>query len=112
MDAILQSLMELAGVTAVLVFDATGQLLGHRGHSVYDRALCEQVSGALAKALDAVQLQQEDWETVTAQFAGRQARRSAGSARRRPDARPRRRRGRHRSTRRSRRSRSGSPPGS
>ena len=69
MDAILQSLMDLAGVTAVLVFDSAGQLLGHRGHTVYDQALCAQVSASLAKALDAVQLQQEDWETVTAQYA-------------------------------------------
>ncbi len=69
MDAILQSLMDLSGVTAVLVFDPGGQLLGHRGHAVYDEGLCAQVSGALAKALDAVQLQQEDWETVTAQYA-------------------------------------------
>ncbi len=69
MDPILHSLMDLAGVTAVLVFDSAGQLLGHRGHTVYDQGLCEQVSGALAKALDAVQLQQEDWETVTAHFA-------------------------------------------
>lgn len=69
MDAILQSLMDLAGVTAVLVFDSAGQLLGHRGHTVYDQALCAQVSASLAKALEAVQLQQEDWETVTAQYA-------------------------------------------
>ncbi len=69
MEPILQSLMDLNGVTAVLVFDPAGQLLGHRGHTVYDQTLCEQVSAALAKALDAVQLQQEDWETVTAHFA-------------------------------------------
>ena len=69
MDAILQSLMDLSGVTAAIVFDGAGQLLGHRGQAVYDQALCGQVSGALAKALDAVQLQQEDWETVTAQYA-------------------------------------------
>jgi hypothetical protein len=69
MDAILQSLMDLGGVTAALVFDSGGQLLGHRGHAVYDQALCAQVSAALAKALDAVQLQQEDWETLTAQYA-------------------------------------------
>jgi len=68
MDAILQTLMDLGGVTAAMVFDSTGQLIGHRGHSIYDRSLCEQVSGALVRAIDAVQLQQEDWETVTAQF--------------------------------------------
>ncbi len=69
MEAILQSLMDLSGVTAALVFDPAGQLLGHRGHAVYDQALCAQVGGVLAKAVDAVQLQQEDWETVTAQYA-------------------------------------------
>jgi hypothetical protein len=69
MEAILQSLMDLGGVTAALVFDSGGQLLGHRGHAVYDQSLCAHVSGILAKALDAVQLQQEDWETVTAQYA-------------------------------------------
>src|SRR5512146_1217753 len=69
MEAILQSLMDLGGVTAALVFDSGGQLLGHRGHTVYDQSLCAQVSAALAKALEAVQLQQEDWETVTAQYA-------------------------------------------
>lgn|SRR5574341_8779 len=68
MDAILQTLMDLPGVTAAMVFDSGGQLLGHRGHAIYDRALCEQVSGALVKAIDAVQLQQEDWETISAQF--------------------------------------------
>jgi len=68
MEAILQTLMDLGGVTAAMVFDSTGQLLGHRGHSIYDRALCEQVSGALVRAIDAVQLQQEDWETIAAQF--------------------------------------------
>jgi hypothetical protein len=68
MEAILQTLMDLGGVTAAMVFDSTGQLLGHRGHAIYDRGLCEQVSGALVRAIDAVQLQQEDWETVTAQF--------------------------------------------
>jgi predicted regulator of Ras-like GTPase activity (Roadblock/LC7/MglB family) len=69
MEAILQSLMDLGGVTAAMVFDSSGQLLGNRGHAVYDPSLCAHVSGVLAKALDAVQLQQEDWETVTAQYA-------------------------------------------
>lgn len=68
MDAILQTLLDLPGVTAAMVFDGAGQLLGHRGQAIYDRPLCEQVGGALARAIDAVQLQQEDWETITAQF--------------------------------------------
>lgn len=69
METILHSLTDLPGVTAAMVFDAAGQLLGHRGHAVYDRALCEHVGAALAKTLDAVQLQQEDWETLTAHFS-------------------------------------------
>lgn len=68
MEAILQTLMDLDGVTASMVFDSGGQLLGHVGHSVYDRSLCEQVSGVLVKAIEAVQLQQEGWETITAQY--------------------------------------------
>jgi hypothetical protein len=69
MDAILQELMDLAGVGAAMVFDGTGHLAGHRGRAVYDRALCEQVSGNLVKAIDSIQLQQADWDSVTAQFA-------------------------------------------
>ncbi|HUL59650.1 MAG TPA: hypothetical protein VLU43_10265 [Anaeromyxobacteraceae bacterium] len=69
MDTILQSLLDLAGVTATLVFDGTGRLVAHRGHGVYDRPLCEQVGATLVKATDAVALQQRDWESLTAQFA-------------------------------------------
>jgi len=69
MDTILQSLLDLAGVTAALVFDGAGKLVAHRGHGVYDRPLCEQVSATLVKATDAVALQQRDWESLTAQFA-------------------------------------------
>lgn len=68
MEAILQTLMELDGVTAALVFDSAGQLLGHRGRSVYDRSLCEQFAADMVKTLDAIQLQQEDWETIAAQY--------------------------------------------
>jgi hypothetical protein len=69
MDTILQGLLELSGVSATVLFDGTGRLVGHRGHAVYDRSLCEQVSATLVKATDAVQLQQSDWEWITAQFA-------------------------------------------
>lgn len=69
MEAILQSLLDVGGVTAALVFDGSGHLVGHRGQPIYDRPLCEQVGGWLAKALDAVRLQQEDWESLVATFA-------------------------------------------
>lgn len=68
METILQGLMELSGVRAAMVLDGAGQLVAHRGQAVYDRALCEQVGGRLTKAIESIQLQQEDWETVAAQF--------------------------------------------
>lgn len=69
MDAILQGLMELPGVRAALVLDGTGQVVAHRGHAVYDRAVCERVGGPITRAVESIQLQQEDWETLAAQFA-------------------------------------------
>ena len=68
MEIILQGLLELAGVSAGMVFDGAGRLVCHRAHAVYDRALCEEVSGTLIKALDSIALQQEDWESMTVQF--------------------------------------------
>jgi hypothetical protein len=69
MDAILQGLLEMAGVNAAVLFDGAGRLLAHSGRSVYDRSLCEQVGGPLARAIDSLQLQHEDWESASAQFA-------------------------------------------
>jgi len=69
MDAILQGLMELAGVRAAMVLDGSGQIVAHRGQAVYDRGVCEQVGGTVTKAIESIQLQQEDWETITAQYA-------------------------------------------
>lgn len=69
METSLQSLLDLAGVNAVMVFDGAGRLVAQRGKAVYDRALCEQVGVPLSKAVDSVQLQHQDWEAVTARFA-------------------------------------------
>ena len=69
MEAILQSVLDVAGVSASLVFDGGGRLVAHRGHAVYDRALCEQISLVLVKAVDTVQLQQSDWDSITAQYS-------------------------------------------
>jgi hypothetical protein len=80
MDTILQGLLDVAGVNAALVLDGSGRLLACRGKAVYDRALCEQVSGSLVKAIDSIQLQQDDWESITAQFSdGKLLLRSLGS---------------------------------
>jgi hypothetical protein len=69
METILQGLLDMPGVNAAVLFDGAGRLLAHRGRSVYDRALCEQVGGPLARAIDSLQLQHEDWESASAQFA-------------------------------------------
>lgn len=69
MEASLQSLLDLAGVNAAIVYDGAGRLVAQRGKAVYDRALCEQVGGPLSRAVDSIQLQHEDWEAVTARFA-------------------------------------------
>lgn len=69
METIFQGLLDLAGVNAAMVFDGAGNLVGQRGRALYDAALCQQVGSMLAKAVDSIQLQQEDWESVTAQFA-------------------------------------------
>jgi len=69
MDTNLQSLLEQSGVNAAMVIDGSGRLAGHRGRAVYDRALCEQVAGALAKAVDSMALQHDDWESLAAHFA-------------------------------------------
>lgn len=68
MDAILQSILDVAGVSAVMVFDAAGRLVAHRGHAIYDRSLCEQLGGLLVKAIDTIQLQQDDWDSISAQY--------------------------------------------
>jgi predicted regulator of Ras-like GTPase activity (Roadblock/LC7/MglB family) len=69
MEMTLQSLLDLAGVNAAMVYDGAGRLMAQRGKAVYDRALCEQVGGPLSRAVDSIQLQHEDWEAVTARFA-------------------------------------------
>jgi predicted regulator of Ras-like GTPase activity (Roadblock/LC7/MglB family) len=69
MDAILQGLMELPGVRAALVLDGAGQVVAHRGSAVYDRAACEHVGGTIARAVESIQLQHEEWETLAAQYA-------------------------------------------
>jgi hypothetical protein len=68
MENTLQSLLDLAGINAVMVYDGAGRLVAQRGKAVYDRALCEHVGGPISKAVDSIQLQHEDWEAVTARF--------------------------------------------
>jgi predicted regulator of Ras-like GTPase activity (Roadblock/LC7/MglB family) len=69
MESILQGLMELVGARATMVLDGSGRVVAHLGHAVYDRGLCDQMGGTVTKAIESIQLQQEDWDTITAHFA-------------------------------------------
>jgi hypothetical protein len=69
MESILQGLQDLDGVLGVIAVGPTGQVVGYRSHAVYDAVLLQQVSTVIATAIDSVQLLQEDWETVTANYA-------------------------------------------
>lgn len=69
METILQGLMELVGARATMVLDGSGRVVAHLGHAVYDRGLCDQMGGTVTKAIESIQLQQEDWDTITAHFA-------------------------------------------
>jgi hypothetical protein len=52
-----------------VVLDADGKVVAWRGRAAYDRSACEHVGGEVTKAIESIQLQQEDWETISAQFA-------------------------------------------
>src|SRR5512142_2204385 len=81
MEAILDGVLDVPGISAAMVVDGGGGLIAHRGRAVYDRGLCEQLAGKLAKVIDAVQLQQEDWDAISAQYAdGKLLLRNLGSA--------------------------------
>jgi hypothetical protein len=69
MDENLQSLLDLPGVTAAMVLDDAGRLVGQRGTAIYDRSLCEQVGVMLARAVDSIALQHPDWESASVQYA-------------------------------------------
>jgi predicted regulator of Ras-like GTPase activity (Roadblock/LC7/MglB family) len=69
METILQSLQDLDGVHGAILVDATGQLVAHRAHNMYDADLLQQVSRAVVTAIDAVKLGQEDWESITTHFS-------------------------------------------
>jgi predicted regulator of Ras-like GTPase activity (Roadblock/LC7/MglB family) len=68
MEGILQSLHEVEGVQATLVLDSEGQLLAHRAHAVFDRALLQEVGRTVSSAIDSLQLVHEDWEQISAGF--------------------------------------------
>jgi hypothetical protein len=69
MDAILQGIKNLDGVLGALAIGPSGQVVGYKVNPVYDVAMVEQVAAAVATTLDSLVLAQEDWDSVTANFA-------------------------------------------
>jgi predicted regulator of Ras-like GTPase activity (Roadblock/LC7/MglB family) len=69
MENILQGLHELEGVHGAIVIDGSGQIVAYRTHNMYDLELVQQVSRAIASAIDAVKLVQGDWESITTHYA-------------------------------------------
>jgi hypothetical protein len=69
MQKVLQTLRELDGARAAFLFDASGQILAYQSHAVYDKSLLDQVSQILVKAVDSLQIQQSEWESMVAQFS-------------------------------------------
>ena len=68
MEPVLQSIRELAGVSAVFVFNGKGEVLGFQGAAIYDGETLSDVSASLVKAVESVQLQIADWDTISTQF--------------------------------------------
>ena len=69
MDAILQGIQGLDGVLGAVAIGPGGQVMAYRISSVYDPGMVEQLGAAVATALDSLQLAQEDWDSITANFA-------------------------------------------
>ncbi|OFX22907.1 MAG: hypothetical protein A2V77_20955 [Anaeromyxobacter sp. RBG_16_69_14] len=81
MQTIFQAILDVTGVGAVLVFDSAGRLASHRSHASHDQALWEQFGVFLLRAVDTVQLEQEDWESISARYAdGRLLLRNLGTS--------------------------------
>ena len=69
MEAILQGIQSVDGVLGTVAIGAAGQVVAYRASPVYDAGMVEQLGAAVAIALDSLQLAQEDWDSVTANYA-------------------------------------------
>lgn len=69
LEPILQGLREVEGVQGALVVDDAAQVIGYRAHAIYDDiSVLYQVARSVLTAVESVQLVQDDWDTLTAQF--------------------------------------------
>ncbi|HEY0195841.1 MAG TPA: hypothetical protein VGC42_32225, partial [Kofleriaceae bacterium] len=59
----------MEGVQGALVVDDAAQVIGYRAHAIYDDiSVLYQVARSVLTAVESVQLVQDDWDTLTAQF--------------------------------------------
>jgi predicted regulator of Ras-like GTPase activity (Roadblock/LC7/MglB family) len=70
LDAILEDLGEVEGVHGAIVIDAAANVVAHRAPAIHDLTVLRQVARSVITSVDAVQLIQDDWEVLTAQFGG------------------------------------------
>ena len=68
LEPILQGLRDVEGVQGAMIVDHTAAVVAHRAHTIYDLTVLQQVARSIANSIDSVQLIQDDWDTLTAQF--------------------------------------------
>lgn len=68
LEPILQGLRDVDGVQGAMIVDASAAVVAHRAHSIYDLAVLQQVARSVVTSVDAIQLIQDDWDVLTAQF--------------------------------------------
>jgi predicted regulator of Ras-like GTPase activity (Roadblock/LC7/MglB family) len=68
LEPILQGLREVDGVQGAMLVDAGAAVVAHRAHTIYDLTVLQQVARAVVSTIDSVQLIQDDWDVLTANF--------------------------------------------
>ena len=68
LEPILQGLRDVEGVQGAMIVDQTAAVIAHRAHTIYDLTVLQQVARSIANSVDSVQLIQDNWDTLTAQF--------------------------------------------
>jgi predicted regulator of Ras-like GTPase activity (Roadblock/LC7/MglB family) len=68
LESVLQGLREVEGVHGAMVVDPTAAVIAYHAHAIYDLPVLQQVARSVVSAADSVQLIQDDWDVLTAQF--------------------------------------------
>lgn len=69
LEPILHSLREVEGVHGALVVDDEAAVLAYRTHAIFDDVgVLHQVARSVLTAVESLQLVQDDWDVLTAQF--------------------------------------------